>query len=148
VIQLIAENVKNNIRELEGSLIRILAYASLTCQEIDAEMALDILRDIVKGGGKKKITTGMIQETVAQHFDIPIESLKAKTRISRVVLARQVAITITRALTDLSLVQIGKRFGGRDHSTILHALRKIEAVQANDPALKRKLQTIKDELLS
>ncbi len=146
VISLIAENVKSNIRELEGSLIRILACSSLACQEINVDMASSVLRDIIKGTPKKKIDIRTIQRAAAQHFDIPVDSLKAKTRVSRVVLARQVAIHLARNLTDLSLVQIGKQFGGRDHSTILHACKKIERESEADPALKRKIQTIRDEL--
>jgi chromosomal replication initiator protein len=148
VISLIAENVKSNIRELEGSLIRILACSSLACQEINVDMASNVLRDIIKGSPRKKIDVRTIQRTVAQHFDIPIDSLKAKTRVSRVVRARQVAIFLCRDLTDLSLVQIGKQFGGRDHSTILHAYKKIDRETESDPSLKRKLQTIRSELTS
>ena len=148
VIQLIAENVKNNIRELEGSLIRILACASLTCQEINVDMANEVLRDIVKGSPAKNVTAQTIQKAVSAHFDIPIESLRAKTRIHRVVIARQVAIHLCRTLTDLSLVQIGKRFGGRDHSTILHAIKKIEQRCTDDPTLKRRIQAIREELTS
>jgi chromosomal replication initiator protein len=148
VISLIAENVKSNIRELEGSLIRILACSSLACQEINVDMASSVLRDIIKGSPRKKIDIRTIQRAAAQHFDIPVDSLKAKTRVSRVVLARQVAIYLARELTDLSLVQIGKQFGGRDHSTILHACKKIERETEADPALKRKLQTIRSELSS
>lgn len=146
VISLIAENVKSNIRELEGSLIRILACSSLACQEINVDMAQSALKDIIKGSPRKKIDIRTIQRTVAQHFDIPVDSLKAKTRVSRVVKARQVAIRLSRDLTDLSLVQIGKQFGGRDHSTILHACKKIERETESDPSLKRKLQAIRSEL--
>jgi chromosomal replication initiator protein len=146
VIALIAENVKNNIRELEGSLIRILACSSLACQEINVKMAQSVLRDIIKGSPKKSPDIKSIQRTVSQHFDIPVETLKAKTRISRVVLARQVAIYIARELTDDSLVQIGRHFGGRDHSTILHACKKIEREIEKDPALGKKLQAIREEL--
>jgi chromosomal replication initiator protein len=146
VIALIAENVKSNIRELEGSLIRILACSSLACQEINTNMATSVLRDIIKGTPKKKIDVKTIQRAAAQHFDIPLDSLKAKTRISRVVLARQVAIYLTRELTDLSLVHIGKCFGGRDHSTILHACKKINHETENNPSLRRRIQTIKEEL--
>jgi chromosomal replication initiator protein len=148
VISLIAENVKSNIRELEGSLIRILACSSLACQEINVDMARSVLRDIIKGSPRKKIDIRTIQRTVAQHFDIPVDSLKAKTRVSCVVRARQVAIRLSRELTDLSLVQIGKQFGGRDHSTILHACKKIEREEESDPSLRRKLQTIRSELSS
>ncbi|UCF04517.1 MAG: chromosomal replication initiator protein DnaA [bacterium] len=148
VIQLIAGNVKNNIRELEGSLIRILACSSLTCQEINVDMAQEVLRDIMKGYPAKSVTAQSIQKSVSQHFDVPLESLKAKTRISRIVVARQVAMYLCRELTDLSLVQIGKRFGGRDHSTVLHALKKIEKCMRDDPSLKRKTQSIKEDLTS
>jgi chromosomal replication initiator protein len=147
VIQVIAENVKSNIRELEGSLIRILACASLTCQEINVDMAHEVLRDIIRGSSKREMSVQTIQKVVSQHFDVPLDSLKAKTRISKVVLARQVAILLSRELTDLSLVQIGKRFGGRDHSTILHAIDKIRKQTAGDIALERKVQTIREELL-
>jgi chromosomal replication initiator protein len=146
VIQLIAGNVKNNIRELEGSLIRILACASLTCQEINVDMAQEVLRDIMKGYPAKNVTVQSIQKSVSQHFDVPLESLKARTRISRIVVARQVAMYLCRELTDLSLVQIGKRFGGRDHSTVLHSLKKIEKCMRDDPSLKRKAQSIKEDL--
>lgn len=146
VIELIAENVKSNIRELEGSLIRILACSSLACQEINVKMAQSVLRDIIKGSPKKSPDVKTIQRAVSQHFGIPVETLKAKTRISRVVRARQVAIYITRELTDSSLVQIGKNFGGRDHSTILHACKKIERELQNDPTLGRKLEAIREDL--
>ncbi len=148
VIQLIAENAKSNIRELEGSLIRILACASLTNQDINVDMAQDVLRDIMKSSSKQKINVQIIQKAVAQHFDIPTDTLKARTRISRIVLARQVAIYLCRELTSNSLVQIGKKFGGRDHSTVLYAIKKITEGCARDPALKRRIQTIRGELLS
>jgi chromosomal replication initiator protein len=146
VIELIAENVKSNIRELEGSLIKLLAYSSLTCQEIGVGMARDILRDFVKAPMSKRIGIPAIQKAVSQHFDIPLESLKAKTRIAKVVLARQVGIYLSRTLTDSSLVEIGKRFGGRDHSTVLYSYNKVLEALEEDPALKRKIQTIKEEL--
>ena len=147
VIEVIAENVKSNIRELEGSLIRILACSSLTCQEINVEMAQEVLRDIIKGPSRKNINVQTIQKIVSQHFDVPLESLKARTRISKVVLARQIGILLSRELTGLSLVQIGKRFGGRDHSTVLHAIKKIQNQVRGDTALGRKIQTIREELL-
>ena len=146
VIQLIAENVKSNIRELEGSLIKLLACSSLTCQEISADMAREVLRDIVKNESPREVGIQTIQKAVAQHFDIPLDSLKAKTRIARVVLARQVAIYLARTLTDMPLVHIGKKFGGRDHSTVLHACNKVKKIMEQDPVLKRKVQAIQEEL--
>jgi chromosomal replication initiator protein len=146
VIQLIAESVKSNIRELEGSLVRILACASLTSRDVTLELSQQVLRDFVKHAPARKPSVPLIKKTVAQHFDIPVESLRAKTRIARVVLARQAAMYLARELTDASLEGIGSFFGGRDHSTVLHACSKIRSAIEADPALKRKLQTIKDEL--
>jgi chromosomal replication initiator protein len=140
--------VKSNIRELEGSLIKLLAYSSLTCQEISADMARALLRDFVREATPRKITIPAIQKAVAQHFDIPIESLRAKTRIARVVLARQVGIYLSRTMTETSLVETGKRFGGRDHSTVLHSFKKIAKALETDPVLKKKLDAIKEELES
>jgi chromosomal replication initiator protein len=148
VVQLIAESVKSNIRELEGAYIRILACSSLTSSEINVDMAREILKDVVSAPSRKKVTITLIQKTVAQHFDIPLESLRAKTRIARVVLVRQVSIYLARKLTDLPLAEIGKRTGGRDHSTVLYACGKIEKLLERDPALKRKVQTIVGELQS
>ncbi len=148
VIQIIAESVKNNIRELEGSLIKLLACASLTRREINEEMALGVLRDIVKSTTRKKPSVQAIIKTVAQDFDVPQDSLRARTRISRVVLARQVSIYLCRQLTDLSLVNIGKFFGGRDHSTILHSLKKIERLILEDPAMREKVERVKKGLYS
>ncbi|MFA4946904.1 MAG: chromosomal replication initiator protein DnaA [Candidatus Krumholzibacteriia bacterium] len=146
VIQLIAENAKSNIRELEGSLIKLLAYSSLASREITADMARDVLADMVKNSAPKKIAVQAIQKAVAQHFDIPIDSLRAKTRIARVVIARQVGIYLSRELTELSLVEIGKRFGGRDHSTVLHAIARVKQELDRDASLRRKVQALLEEL--
>ncbi len=146
VIRLIAESVKSNIRELEGSLIRILACASLTCQEITLEMAEEVLSDLVKSSREKSVNVSRIQRLVARHFDVPPDSLKAKTRIGKVVRARQVAIYLTRELTELPLMEIGKHYGGRDHSTILHAIKKIKSVKSDDPSLKRSISGLREEL--
>ncbi len=148
VIQFIAENVKSNIRELEGSLVRVLAYSSLTCREGTLELAREVLRDFMRPPASRVPSIPLIKKAVAQHFDIPLETLKAKTRIARVVLARQVAMYLARDLTEASLVSIGSFFGDRDHSTVLHACTKVRAATEADPALKRKVQTIKEELLS
>jgi chromosomal replication initiator protein len=146
VIEFIAENVTNNIRELEGSLIKILAFASLTCQEISVGIAEEALRDLVKAPREKKITPRKIMDTVAGEYDIPAESLKAKTRISRVVRARQISMFLCREMTDLSLVMIGKKFGGRDHSTVLHSVRKIEGLAGEDPVFAGYIEDIRKKI--
>lgn len=146
VIEFIAENITSNIRELEGSLIKILAFASLTCQEITVSMAKEALRDLVKAPEEKKITPRRIREMVAGEFDVTADSLRGKTRISRIVRARQIAMFICRELTDLSLVMIGKQFGGRDHSTVLHSIRKVEKLMAGDPVLENQIRNITKKL--
>ena len=146
VIEFIAENVTNNIRELEGSLIKILAFASLTCQEISVGIAEEALRDLVKAPREKKITPRKIMDTVAGEYDIPAESLKAKTRIRRVVRARQISMFLCREMTDLSLVMIGQKFGGRDHSTVLHSVRKIEALAGEDPVFAGHINEIRKKI--
>ncbi len=146
VIEFIAENVTNNIRELEGSLIKILAFASLTCQEITVGMAGEALKDIVRAPEEKKITPRSIREAVAADYDLPADSLRAKTRISRVVRARQVAMYLCREMTTLSLVLIGKHFGGRDHSTVLHSIRKIETLTADDPIFTGRVSDIRKRI--
>ena len=146
VIEFIAENVTNNIRELEGSLIKILAFASLTCQEITVKIAREALRDIVKSSEKPKVTPRKIIEAVAQEYDIPADSLRSKTRISRVVRARQIAMFLCREMTDLSLVMVGKQFGGRDHSTVLHSVRKIEKLMADDAILAVRAEDIRKKI--
>ncbi len=146
VIEFIAENVTSNIRELEGSLIKILAFASLTCQEITVGIAREALRDIVMSPEKTRITPRKIMESAAREYDIPADSLKAKTRISRVVRARQIAMFLCREMTDLSLVMIGKWFGGRDHSTVLHSVRKIEGLMADDMAFSERVDNIRKKI--
>ncbi len=146
VIQLIAESVRSNIRELEGSLVRILACASLTNRDVTLDLAQEVLRDFIKTAPQRKPSVPIIKKAVAQHFDIPVDSLKAKTRIARVVLARQVAMYIAREITDASLETIGQYFGGRDHSTVIHACAKIQELLEKDPAIKKRIQTIREEL--
>ena len=146
VIEFIAENVTNNVRELEGSLIKILAFASLTCQEISVGIAEEALRDLVKAPREKKITPRKIMDAVAGEYDIPAESLKAKTRISRVVRARQISMFLCREMTDLSLVMIGEKFGGRDHSTVLHSVRKIESLAGEDPVLSGRIDDLRKKI--
>ncbi|MBN2070800.1 MAG: chromosomal replication initiator protein DnaA [Candidatus Krumholzibacteriota bacterium] len=146
VIFLIAENVRGNTRELEGSLVKILACASLTNQDINVDMAGEVLKVFISGAEKKKISIKSIQRAVAAEFDIPVHTLSAKTRMSRVVAARQVAIFLSRELTSLSLVQIGKGFGGRDHSTVLHSIKKIETSISVDPSLERQISALRKDL--
>lgn len=146
VIEFIASSITSNIRELEGSLIKILAFASLTCQEITVSIAAEALKDLLGAPRENRVTPRRIKEIVAAEYDLPAESLKAKTRISRVVRARQAAMYLCREMTDLSLVLIGKQFGGRDHSTVLHSINKIEGLMKDDPGFSGLINDLRKKI--
>ena len=121
----LAENIKTNIRELEGALIRVVAYAKLMNKEITVALAKEILKGMIIEG-EKKINVELIQKKVAQYFDMGPHDMKGKRRTRTVAYPRQIAMYLSRDLTDLSLPEIGHSFGGRDHTTVIHACEKIE----------------------
>ncbi len=125
IIDFIAANVTKNIRELEGCLISLLARASLENREIDIDLAKDVLR-VVVNDIRTPLTIEQIQKTVCEYFDIPVDLLRAKTRKQEVVMARQIAMYIAKDMTSSSLKTIGMHFGGRDHSTVIHACQAVE----------------------
>ncbi len=125
IIFFIAESIKTNIRELEGALVRVIAYSLLQEEELTLEMAKDILKDLLHETSKQ-ITAEDIQQTVAKHFGLPPSDLKTRKRIKNIVLPRQVAMYLIRELTNLSLPEIGHFFGGKDHTTVLYAHKKIK----------------------
>lgn len=125
VIEFIAHNIKSNIRELEGALIRLLAHATLHKREVDLALAKEVLRDMIKET-RVNLTIEEIQRIVCEYFDIPEDLVRAKTRKREVVQARQVAMYFAKQLTQHSLKTIGLHFGGRDHSTVIHANQSVE----------------------
>ncbi|MFH1479533.1 MAG: chromosomal replication initiator protein DnaA [Candidatus Omnitrophota bacterium] len=125
VLYLIAETIKTNIRELEGALVKVIAYSSLENKKITLELTKDILKDAFLEKDKK-ISVELIQKKVAGYFDIKISDMKTKKRNKQVVYPRQVAMYLSRELTNMTLPDIGERFGGRDHSTVIHACDKIQ----------------------
>jgi chromosomal replication initiator protein len=125
VLYFIAENIKTNIRELEGALIKVIAYASLENLKISLDLAKDVLKDIFMGD-EKRVSVELIQKRVADYFDIKTSDLKTKKRYKQIVYPRQIAMYLSRELTDLTLPDIGECFGGRDHSTVIHACDKIQ----------------------
>ena len=145
VIQLLATNLKSNIREIEGALIRLGAYASLTGQKITVDMAKNTLRDLL-GGKRKVITVEDIQETVASRFHIKISDLKSKRRTKTLVYPRQIAMFLCRDMTDASFPEIGRDFGGKDHTTIIHACKQIQKFQESDSALRATIESLKGEI--
>jgi chromosomal replication initiator protein len=132
----IASKVKTNIRELEGSLIRLIAYASLTGRDIDLSLTQEVLKDLLHTE-EKPITIEMIQKFVADHYNVKLTDLKAKNNSKSVAEPRQIAMYLTKALTDASLPEIGKGFGGKHHSTVIHSVRKIDTMRKRDPEFDR-----------
>ena len=125
VLEFIASRIQTNIRELEGALIRVTAFASLQRQEVDLALAEVVLKDLIPEGGETTITAAMIMSAVASYFAVSVEDLCGSSRTHVLVTARQMAMYLCRELTDLSLPKIGQVFGGRDHTTVMHADRKI-----------------------
>ena len=132
----IASKVRTNIRELEGSLIRLIAYASLTGRDIDLSLAQEILKDLLHTE-EKPITIEMIQKFVADHYNVKLTDLKAKNNAKSVVVPRQIAMYLTKTLTGASLPEIGKEFGGKHHSTVIHSVSKIDDLRKKDPGFDR-----------
>lgn len=136
VIMFLAESIKNNIRELEGALIRLTAYSSLVGMEINLHLARDILKEMLRES-VKNITVDTIQKKVAGFFNLSVSEFKAKRRNKNIVLARQIAMFLARELTNLSLPEIGQNFGGKDHTTVLYAYNKIKSKVDQDPQFKQ-----------
>lgn len=145
-ISFIANRIQSNIRELEGALIRVIAISSLNNQEVTPELAAEALKDILPAPKPKPITVQSIQEVVAQYFNIRQEELKTKKRTRAVAYPRQIAMYLSRELTDLSLPKIGEQFGGRDHTTVIHAHEKIAKESKKDPSLQNILKELEKKI--
>jgi len=141
VIFFIAQLIKTNIRELEGALIRTIAYSLLEEKPITLELAKEVLRDLLKEP-KKLITVDFIQRCVAEEFGVSFHELKARRRNKNIVVPRQVAMYISRELTELSLPEIGECFGGKDHTTVLHSYNKVKTDLNNNEILKDRVNSI------
>lgn len=145
IVEFIAVNVTSNIRELEGCLISLLARASLENRNINLELARDVVRSIV-GEVKSHLTIEEIQRVVSAHLGIPEDLLRAKTRKQEIVNARQIAMYLAKELTNSSLKTIGLHFGGRDHSTVIHAYQTVEDCMNVDPKQRLVLQQLRSKL--
>ena len=143
----IADRIKTNIRELEGALIRVVAHASLTGNQLTLNLAREVLKDIVGEEGKKKmISIELIQKEVADFYGLRLSDMQAKKRSKMVVFPRQIAMFLARELTDNSLPEIGESFGGRDHTTVMYACEKIERGLKEDVGLDRVINQIKKKI--
>ena len=142
----IATKVESNIRELEGCLNRVIAYASLTGAPISESLAAEALRDIITVKDPKRITTDLIMAMVAEHFGITVDDLKSKRRNREVSVPRQIAMYLVREMNGTSLPTIGMEFGGKDHTTVIHACKKVEDDLKTDLQLKETINTIKKRI--
>jgi chromosomal replication initiator protein len=146
VLIFIAKKIESNIRELEGALIRVAAYSSLTNREINMELTQEALKDFFSNSKPRMITVDLIKRVISEYYSIRIEDFKSKKRTRAIAFPRQVAMYLTRELTDLSLPKIGEEFGGRDHTTVLHAYDKISAEIKTDESLKLAIDEIQKRL--
>lgn len=143
----LANSISSNVRELEGYLIRIGAYSSLTSTPINLEMVKSVLKDILIENSKE-ITVEKIQKNVAEYFQIKVIELNSSKRLKNIVFPRQIAMYICRNLTNLSYPEIGSKFGGKDHSTIIHAIKKIEKKMQEDLQIKKLIEKLIEKLNS
>lgn len=142
VFYFLAEKVRTNIRELEGALIRVVAYAKLIGRQVTVELAREVLKDMIVEG-EKKVTIDLIQKKVCEYFDMKVSEMRSKKRSKAIVYPRQIAMYLSRRLTDYSLPEIGENFGGRDHTTVIHACEKIE----KDLTVKEGLRDLVDKVM-
>lgn len=145
VVDYIAQNITSNIRELEGALISVLAQSSFNRREIDMDLAHQIVRNFVKNANRE-ISIDSLQKIVADYFRLGVEKLKEKTRKREVVQARQIAMYFAKHYTKSSLKTIGLHFGGRDHSTVIHALHTVDDLMATDKEFRRYVEDIKKKI--
>lgn len=152
VIAFIAENVRSSVRELEGSIIRLLAYSSLRHREITVELAKEALRDKLKTGDQAislqeaGISVAGIQNAVAKEWGVTVDGLRSKVRTKTLTVPRQVSMFLIRELLGLQLVEIGSAFGGRDHSTVIHSLERVQEELRTNPAFQSRVHHIRHQL--
>ena len=141
-LEFLAHRITTNVRVLEGALTRLFAFASLVGREINLELVQDCLSDILRASDRK-LTIEEIQRKVAEHYNIRLSDMIGPKRLRTIARPRQVAMYLAKQLTSRSLPEIGRRFGGRDHTTIMHGVRKIEELMAGDSQLADDLQLLK-----
>ena len=145
VAEYIARAIKSNVRELEGALTRLMAYASLTGTAITLSRAQEVLRNII-ASQEKRVTIDLIQKRVSEHFELREQDLKVKSNTRAIAFPRQVAMYIVKQLTTASLPEIGRQFGGKHHTTVLHSINKIEELRRSDKDLNRTITRLMDAL--
>ena len=147
VILFIAKNVKSNVRELEGSLIRLMAHSSLNGSDITIELAEEVLKNILTTE-TVRVTVDRIQTEVASEYGVTVEGLKSRKRTKNLTVPRQIAMLLCRQLTDLPLVEIGQAFGGRDHTTVIHACDKVENEINDSRMIRMRIEQLRERIAS
>jgi len=139
-IEYIAKNIETNVRELESALQNIIGYMDLTGQKPSIDDAKRLLKDLLSSNSVENISIDVIQKVIAENYQISVSDLKSKKRDKKFVIPRQIAIYIARTITEISYTELGIEFGGKDHSTIMHAYEKVEEQIKIDPSLNSKIE--------
>ena len=147
ILNFIAERIRTNIRRLEGALIRVASYASLTGREVTVDMVEELLREVLHEEGRFVINIEAIQKRVAEHYDLRHADMTSKRRPEHIAFPRQIAMFLSRQLTESSLSTIGEAFGGRDHGTVLHACRLVKDRMEVDPGVRHAVTYLEKQLL-
>lgn len=146
ILEFLAERVAKNVRRMEGALARISSYISLVADKIDIPSVEKLLKDILQEEAQERVTIEKVQQKVTEHYQVRLADIQSKKRPANIVLPRQVAMFLSRELTDSSLKEIGEAFGGRDHGTVIHACKTIENLVNSDEALKRTVEYLSSKL--
>jgi len=148
ILHFLAANIRKNVRRLEGSLMRLATFSSLSGSDPSLEKAQHLLRDILREEQRKTVTIESIQRFVAEHFSIRLADMTSKRRPANIAFPRQIAMYLSRRMTSSSLMDIGEAFGGRDHGTVIHAAKSIEAKMEADPGLHSLIEQLDEQLRS
>jgi chromosomal replication initiator protein len=152
VLRFIAEHVRSNVRELEGCIIKLLLYASLKHREVSIELAREALADKIRpgddspGSARALPSIDRIQDVVARRWGVTAEQLRSKARIKTLVVPRQIAMYLARDVLQMQLVEIGQAFGGRDHSTVIHSVDKVQRQMSRDRGFRERIESARAEL--
>ena len=145
VLEFLAQRIVSNVRELEGALNRVVAYASFVGRPISLEMAQDVLRDLLRAS-ERRVTIDEIQRRVAEYFNVKMGDMLSARRARSVARPRQIAMYLAKKMTSRSLPEIGRRFGGRDHTTVMHGVRRIEELMSLDSQIADDLELLRRAL--
>jgi chromosomal replication initiator protein len=146
VLNFLAQRIRANIRRLEGALVRVASFASLTGKKVSVEIVEGLLRDLLNEEGRFAISIDVIQKKVADHFELRVGDMTSKRRPEHIAFPRQIAMYLSRTLTDSSLSTIGEAFGGRDHGTVLHACRQVKDRMEIDASVRQAVNYLEDQL--